>query len=835
VLKAGEQQLKVWENEKGFYTALASVIKESGIDPSVRWMAITYIKNGVERYWRPGAPNGITDEEKAVIRSTLLQCLEEPVQQVSTQLAVLMARIARLDCPERWPDLLPHLTKGVQSANPLLQKCSLNAMKHVIKTLAGRRLAPQRKAFYAITMSLFVYLAKLWTTYLQESLSQLSSAEWLDSALLSLEMSRTCLKILRQMIVHGFPKFHAVLEALQFLHQVLERVLVFLQLRSQLPSEHTTAYSLEQNITLMMKTLLDVQAHHPIGFVSFLTPSLQLVYTSLIEPAHEGQLYERFVIQSLNLLRQIVQCEDYSLPTNLRLSESSPPPQVIEAQQAKLNFFKASTCQAIMERLICHFMPLSGQELQRWEDDPEEFAQEKAGEMHQYSLRACVETMYVCLLHEYQQTLMPSILTLIRNVQSTNASAEFDSLRLKEAVYKAAGLGAFQLYDEVDFDNWYQTQLISELEIHEPRYKIVRHRVVWLIGNWATVKLSSSLLPSIYSTLLSVLQPCEDLVIRLTAADSLKMVVDDFEFSAEEFSPHLADSVHLLVQLLCDVRQADTKLRVLLVLSLLMERMGHHIQPHVPALLHCLPSLWEDSTQENSSLLRVGILTTLTNIVRGLGALSVQLHDFILPVVHLATNVKSPDHVYLIEEGLDLWVSIIHHSTAVSGPLLALITNIAGLLGLVTNESTSTTNFSADNLDVCFCVLDSYCVLCASQPDQFIQSCAEVVMQSCKSYISEVKSESAAGIVKILEHVVQYYPSHFPALLPPILPTVLTNLLEEETHPPTVSGYLSLLARILLQNSPFFFSFLEQMATRAQQTVSTAYSAHTYIPHELTS
>ena len=184
-----------------------------------------------------------------------------------------MARIARLDCPERWPDLLPHLTKvtigyanegggllwthtnlhahthahahthtltcmhahthmhtrmhthtcthactrthahthahthtrarthvqGVQSANPLLQKCSLNAMKHVIKTLAGRRLAPQRKAFYAITMSLFVYLAKLWTTYLQESLSQLSSAEWLDSALLSLEMSRTCLK---SMYVH---------------------------------------------------------------------------------------------------------------------------------------------------------------------------------------------------------------------------------------------------------------------------------------------------------------------------------------------------------------------------------------------------------------------------------------------------------------------------------------------------------------------------------------------------------------------------------------------------------------------------------------------------------
>lgn len=64
-------------------------------------------------------------------------------------------------------------------------------MKHVIKTLAGRRLAIQRKAFYSITRDLFVYLAKLWTSYLQDSLISL---EGIESAMTSLEMSRTCLK-----------------------------------------------------------------------------------------------------------------------------------------------------------------------------------------------------------------------------------------------------------------------------------------------------------------------------------------------------------------------------------------------------------------------------------------------------------------------------------------------------------------------------------------------------------------------------------------------------------------------------------------------------------------
>jgi hypothetical protein len=173
--------------------------------------------------------SGITDEEKAVVRATLLQCIEEPVQQVSSQLAVLVARIARLDCPENWPELLPLLTKGVQSSNSLLQKCSLGTMKHVIKSLATWRLMPQRKAFFEITQSLFVYLAKLWTSYLQEGLAGLGK-EGFQLALAPLEMSRTCLKIVRQMMVYGFPTFHAVLEALQFLHQVLQRVPVFLEL-----------------------------------------------------------------------------------------------------------------------------------------------------------------------------------------------------------------------------------------------------------------------------------------------------------------------------------------------------------------------------------------------------------------------------------------------------------------------------------------------------------------------------------------------------------------------------------------------------------------------------
>lgn len=75
VLKEGENYLKQCELQAGFYTVLAvscsmqhrvrvrtclvgsqKVWADRQVDVPVRWMAITYIKNGVDRYWRPGAP-----------------------------------------------------------------------------------------------------------------------------------------------------------------------------------------------------------------------------------------------------------------------------------------------------------------------------------------------------------------------------------------------------------------------------------------------------------------------------------------------------------------------------------------------------------------------------------------------------------------------------------------------------------------------------------------------------------------------------------------------------------------------------------------------------------
>ena len=95
----------------------------------------------------------------------------------------------------------------------------------------------------------------------------------------------------------------------------------------------------------------------------------------------------------------------------------------------------------------------------------------------------------------------------------TGAGAPAAALLLKEAVYNAAGLAACELYEYIDYDSWYSSQLLHEMSVADPGYKIVRRRVVSLLGCWVNVKMSAELLPSLYEALLLALHPREDIVV----------------------------------------------------------------------------------------------------------------------------------------------------------------------------------------------------------------------------------------------------------------------------------------------------------------------------------
>nr|CAD7423013.1 unnamed protein product [Timema monikensis] len=172
VLKPAEQRLKQWETEPGFYSILLNIFSNHSIDINVRWLAVLYFKNGIDRYWRKSAPNAISEEEKCSLRQGLASSFTEPVSQVATQIAVLISKVARLDCPREWPDLVPCLLTAVKSDSALVQHRALLVLHHVVKTLSSKRLAGDRRLFQELTAGVFAFVLNLWNTHYKSFLDQ---------------------------------------------------------------------------------------------------------------------------------------------------------------------------------------------------------------------------------------------------------------------------------------------------------------------------------------------------------------------------------------------------------------------------------------------------------------------------------------------------------------------------------------------------------------------------------------------------------------------------------------------------------------------------------------
>lgn len=796
VLKPAEEQLRQWETQPGFYSVLLNIFNNHMLDVNVRWLAVLYFKNGIDRYWRRVAPHALSEEEKTSLRAGLITNFNEPVNQIATQIAVLIAKVARLDCPRHWPELIPILLESVKGQESLQQHRALLTFYHVTKTLASKCLAPDRKLFQELASNIYSFACSLWSHHTDCFLQQIYARDE-AAALSSLERTLLSLKVLRKLTVHGFQEPQQNMEVMGFLNAVFERLKQFLECRRQVYPDSSCREKLEKTIILYTKVLLDFLEHHPCAFIPLIQRSLEFAVSYVFTSVGEGVTFERFIVQCMNLIKMILKNDAYKPNKNIEDSK----PESLEAHKIKTAFFTHPTLTEIGRRLVSHYLLLTEEELAMWEEDPESFAvEETGGDSWKYSLRPCTEVLFLDIFHNYSQTLTPVLLEMVQNLQGPTNVEDSVQLLMKDAVYNAVGLAAYELFDNVDFDQWFKNQLLGELQVSHHRYKLIRRRVIWLIGQWISVKFKSDLRPLLYEVILSLMQD-PDLVVRIETATTLKLTVDDFEFRTEQFLPYLESIFGLLFQLLQQVTECDTKMQVLHVISCVVERVNIQIRPYVGCLVQYLPLLWKQSEEHN--MLRCAILTTLIHLVQGLGAESKNLYPFLLPVIQLSTDVSQPPHVYLLEDGLELWLVTLENSPALTPELLRIFQNMSALLEL-----------SSENLRTCFQIVNAYLYLSATE---FLQNYAESLCRSFCDLLKDITNEGQVQVLKVVEIALKVSPVLAPHMFHPLLPAVFRGILDGERYPVVMATYLGIIGRVLLQNSSFFSSFLTQMASECNQ------------------
>ncbi|XP_043371186.1 importin-11 isoform X3 [Dermochelys coriacea] len=835
VLKPAEEQLKQWEIQPGFYSVLLNIFTNHTLDVNVRWLAVLYFKNGIDRYWRRVAPHALSEEEKSTLRAGLITNFNEPVNQIATQISVLIAKVARLDCPRQWPELIPTLLESVKIQDDLRQHRALLTFYHVTKTLASKRLAADKKLFYDLASGIYSFACSLWNHHTDSFLQQIFTGDE-AAATNSLERTLLSLKVLRKLTVHGFVEPHRTVEVMGFLHAVFERLKQFLECSRSIGTENVCRDRLEKTIILFTKVLLDFLDQHPFSFTPLIQRSLEFAVSYVFTEAGEGVAFERFIVQCMNLIKMIVKNYAYkpskhfegtaalssacfpilvggggagklaSCDTTLTsnvfkkaiLKDSSP--ETLEAHKIKTSFFTYPTLMEICRRLVSHYFLLTEEELTMWEEDPEGFTvEETGGDSWKYSLRPCTEVLFIDIFHEYNQTLTPVLLEMVHSLQGPTNVEDTNALLIKDAVYNAVGLAAYELFDSVDFDQWFKNQLLAELQVSHNRYKSIRRRVIWLIGQWISVKFKSDLRPMLYEAIRNLLQD-QDLVVRIETATTLKLTVDDFEFRTDQFLPYLESMFTLLFQLLQEVTECDTKMHVLHVLSCVIERVNIQIRPYVGCLVQYLPLLWKQSEEHN--MLRCAILTTLIHLIQGLGAESKNLYPFLLPIIQLSTDVSQPPHVYLLEDGLELWLVTLENSPCLTPELLRIFQNMSALLEL-----------SSENLRTCFKIINAYIFLSS----EFLQVYSGDLCRSFCELLKDITTEGQVQVLKVVENVLKVNPALGPQMFQPLLPSVFRGIIEGERYPVVMSTYLGVIGRVLLQNASFFSLLLSQMACECGQ------------------
>lgn len=797
-LKPAEQQLQEWETEPGFYSTLVEIFSEHSLEVNVRWLAVLYFKNGVDRYWRKTAPKAITEEEKARIRCGLLHNLREPVPQVATQLAVLIAKIARVDCPREWPDLLPALFEAVKSSDQLVQHRTLLTLHHVIKQLASKRLAADRRTFQELTSQMFTFLLELWRSETEAFL--VASGQNNEVMVPCLERSHLSLKILRKLLIHGFKKPHENPDATMFVEAVFDRIKVMLDFRKQHENNEHIKTIGGKYVVLLTKVLLDMLENYPFSYLQFIKPSLDLTTYYVFTPAGEGLIFERFTVQCLNLIKTILLCPEYK---PCKVIEDTKDPQTLEAFRIKSEFFTNTVLAEMCHKLISHYFLLTQDDLEAWDSDPEGFCMEvEGGESWKYSLRPCTETLFVSLFHEYRSALTAVLMDMVRSSHKPVEPSDYHGILQKDAVYNAVGLAAFELFDDIDFDQWFTSSLINELKVKDSNYRIIRRRVIWLIGQWTSVKFSPEHRPTLYEACIHLLSSEEDFVVRLSAAMTLKHSVDDFEFDPEKFMPYLPTIFGLLFNLLKEAHECDTKMQVLHVMSFMIEVVGVGIQPHAAPLAQYLPGLWDESADHN--MLRCAILTTLVHMVTGLMRESEGLHEFLINIIRISTDVREDCHVYLLEDGLLLWLTTLENTATPHDALLQLFDNMLPLMEI-----------SSENLRLCLQITTAYTLLC---PQQFLSKYGSRLIESFNSMLTDMKSEGTVLVLRSVEMIMRVLPVEGANLVQPLIPGFVKVVADGDQYPMVMGMYLSVIARLVLYAEPIFTWAINQVAGDQSKT-----------------
>lgn len=834
VRKQAELALSGTDSRSGFCSCLLELITSPDLvsQADIRLMASVYLKNSINRYWRTSSRRSIPDtcgvgnDEKVHIRKKLLSHLREPDYKIAAILAVIISKIARIDYPREWPDLFPTLIQQLQSADVLLSHQILMVLFRVLKELSSKRLTSDQKIFAQISMHFFDYGWHLWQSDVQKILHGFSTLSGsynpneLNHEELHLICERWlfCLKIIRQLVVSGFPSDAKSVQEVKPIKEVSPALLnvlqSFLPFYSSFQERNSKFWDFIKRACIkLMKVLIALQGRHPYSFSdkSVLPPVINFCLNKITDPEPYVLSFEQFLIQCMVMVKNILECKEYKPSLTGRVMDENG----MTVEQVKKNISNAvdGVLNSLLPGdrvihlcgvLIRRYFVLSATDLEEWYQNPESFHHEQDMVLWTEKLRPCAEALYIVLFENHSQILGPVVVSILREAMNGCSSSVTDispGLLLKDAAYGAAAYVYYELSNYLSFKDWFNGALFLEISNDHPNMRIIRRKVALILGQWVS-EVKDDTKRQVYCALIRLLQD-KDLSVQLAACRSLCLHVEDANFSEEKFTDLLPVCWESCIKLVDEVQEFDSKVQVLNLISILIDRVSEVI-PYSNVLISFFQKVWEESSGE--SLLQIQLLTALRNLVVALGYQSPVCYNMLMPILDRSIDVNHPDEINLLEDSLLLWEATVSHAPSLVPSLLSYFPRLVDIM-----------ERSFDHLEVAINIIETYILLGGNE---FISMLASSIARILDLIIGNVNDRGLLSTFPTIDLLVQC----FPAVVPPMIGSTLQKLIviclsgKDERDPSKTSVKASsaaILARVLVMNT----NYLAQLMTEPSLTV----------------
>ncbi|GMN55611.1 hypothetical protein TIFTF001_024729 [Ficus carica] len=721
VRKPAEAALAQCEARPGFCSCLMEIITAKDLAPQVdvRLLASVCFKNSVNRYWRTRRDSlGISNEEKVHLRHKLLSHLREENYQIALTLAVLISKIARIDYPKEWADLFSVLGRQLQSADVLSSHRIFLILFRTLKELSTKRLPSGQRTFAEISSHFFDYSWELWKCDVQTILHGFSTItqnfnsngleQQQEELHLICERWLLCLKIIRQLVVSGFPS-----------------------------------------------DAKSVQEVRPVKEVS---PVLLNAIQSFLPyyPEPDVLSFEQFLIQCMVMVKSVLECKEY---------KRSLIGRVVEENGATLEQMKKNISNAVngvlssllpSERIIhlCNvlirrYFVLSPNDLEEWYQNSELFHHEQDMVQWTEKLRPCAEALYIVLFHNHSELLGPVVVSILQEAMNgcpTSVTEITPGLLLKDAAYGAAAYVYYELSNYLSFKDWFNGALSLDLSNDHPNMRIIHRKVALILGQWVSEVKDDTKRP-VYCALIRLLQD-KDLSVGLAACRSLCLHIEDANFSEKEFADLLPICWDSCFKLIEEVQEFDSKVQILNLVSMLTEHVSE-VLPFANKLVQFFQKVWEESSGE--SLLQIQLLVALKNFVVALGYHSPLCYDMLLPILQKGIDINNPDEINLLEDSMLLWEATLCHAPSMVPQLLAYFPCLVEIM-----------ERSFDHLQIGVNIIEDYIILGGME---FLSRHASDVAKLLDLIVGNVNDRGLLTTLPVIETLIQCFPMEVPPLI----------------------------------------------------------------------